>query len=45
MQEVKSQVQVEIQSVKRQSASCQEVYEQELRKVREMCEKKEYEIN
>ena len=34
-----------MQGVKRQSQSTQEVYEQELRKLRDVTEKKEYELN
>lgn len=45
IQELKAQFQLEIQGVKRQSQSTQEVYEQELRKLRDSVEKKEYEIN
>jgi hypothetical protein len=45
IQELKSQFQLEVQGIKRQSQSTQEVYEQELRKLRDSVEKKEYEIN
>ena len=45
IQELKSQFQLEIQAVKRQSGSTQEVYEQEMRKLREVSEKKDYELS
>ena len=43
--ELKSQFQVEIQSIKRQSSSSTDVYEQEIRKLREQLDKKEYEMS
>ena len=43
--EVKSQLQLEVQTVKRQTSSTQDVYEQEIRKLKEQLDKKEYEMN
>ena len=43
--ELKSQFQVELQTSKRQSTSTQDVYEQEIRKLREQLDKKEYEMS
>ena len=40
--DLKSQHQVEIQSLRRQSGSAQDVYEQEIRKLREQLEKRDY---
>ncbi len=43
--ELKSQYQIELQSFKRQNTSSQDIYEQEIRKLREQLDKKEYELN
>ena len=43
--EIKSQFQVELQAVKRQTSSTTDVYEQEIRKLKEQLDKKEYEMN
>lgn len=43
--EVKSQFQLEVQTIKRQTSSTQDVYEQEIRKLKEQLDKKEYEMN
>jgi hypothetical protein len=40
--EMKSQYQIEIQTFKRQNSSSQDVYEQEIRKLREQLDKKDY---
>jgi hypothetical protein len=42
---MKSQFQVELQTVKRQSSSSHEVYEQEIRKLRDQLDKKDYEMS
>lgn len=41
--EIKSQHQIQIQSIKRQSSTSHEVYEQEIRKLKEQLEKKQFE--
>ena len=43
--ELKTQVQIEVQTLKRQTAASQEVYEQEIRKLREQLDKKDYEMS
>ena len=43
--EIKSQYQAEVQAVKRQTSSSHDVYEQEIRKLREQLDKKEYEMS
>ena len=43
--DLKSQNQVEIQSLRRQNASAQDVYEQEIRKLRDQLDKRDYENN
>ena len=43
--ELKSQFQVELQAVKRQTSSTNDVYEQQIRKLKEQLDKKEYEMN
>lgn len=45
LNELKSQFQLEIQTVKRQTSSTTDVYEQEIRKLKEQLDKKEYEMN
>ena len=43
--ELKSQYQIELQAVKRQTVGSQDIYEQEIRKLREQLDKKDYDLS
>ena len=43
--EIRSQCQIEVQTIKRQTTSSQDIYEQEVRKLREQLDKKDYEMS
>lgn len=45
LNELKSQYQLELQTFKRQNTSSQDVYEQEIRKLREQLDRKDYELS